>query len=74
MESSSSSSSSTPIQWDVREIDMQEKCLQDVLRYLENRCFKYYWALLYHDGSVECEIFDETVEKLKILSYVCLVY
>ena len=62
---SSSSSSSTPIQWGVREIDMKEKCLESVLKYLENRCLKYYWALLYHNGSVECEILDETVEKLK---------
>ena len=59
---SSSSSSLTPIQWSVCEIDMKGKCLESILN---NHCLKYYWALFYHDGSVECEIVDEFSEKLQ---------
>ena len=59
MASFSESSSCTSVVWACREIDMKEKCLEDILKYLNNRCLKYYWGLFYHDGSVECEIVDE---------------
>ena len=55
-------SCSANIEWDVRELDVKEICLPKILEYLKNRCMKYFWAL-YHDGSVECEIIDETVPK-----------
>ena len=52
-------STSADFEWDVREIDLKEGCSFKVLEYLKNRCMKHYWILLYHDGSVECEIIDE---------------
>ena len=52
-------------EWDVREIDVKPSCLNDILYYLKNRLLKYYWMLLFHDGSVECDIIDETVPKLQ---------
>ena len=56
-------SCSANIEWDVRELDVKEICLPKILEYLKNRCMKYFWALLYHDGSCQCEIIDETVPK-----------
>ena len=56
-------STSTEFQWDFREIDVKEICSFKILEYLKSRCLKYYWALLYHDGSVECEIIDENGER-----------
>ena len=52
-------------EWEVREIDVKQICLEDILKYLENCTLKHYWVLLFHDGSVECEIIDETVPKLQ---------
>ena len=51
-------------EWNVREIDVKQNCLEEILKYLENRTLKHYWVLLFHDGSVECEIIDETVPNL----------
>ena len=45
--------------WDCREIDINEKCLVPILKYFNNRCMKYFWAALYHDGSIECDIINE---------------
>ena len=55
----STSTSDGSVEWSCREIDIKEKCLEDILKYLNNRCLKYYWALFYHDGSVDCEILNE---------------
>lgn len=53
------------LDWEVREIDLKENCLEDILKYLKNHCLKYYWMDFFHDGSVECEIIDETVPTLR---------
>lgn len=51
--------------WDVREIDLKKLCLDDILYYLKNRQKIYYWMLFFHDGSVECNIVDDTSTQLQ---------
>ena len=53
------------IEWEVCEIDVKKLCLDNILYYLKNRLLNYYWMLLYHDGTVECEIVDETGSKVQ---------
>ena len=60
---SSTSCFTVSVEWNCRELDIKEQRLEQILKYLNNRCMVYYWALLYHDGSVDCEIVSDSGEK-----------